>query len=183
MDEKKEYPNRAKTEISKFKQTFSRYTGKDSNTWRAKHRPIPQEIREIYEFCKGFNTKELDVLNERSKGVSEGMMKDEFNKRYPEILEQWRFELDPRPEGGENFEDVEKRVVPIIEFHVKEHAGENILYVSHGNVIRVVLGYILNVPFGLRARIKQDYCAFNAVSFDHEKSRWNIEFINQVFHK
>ena len=121
-------------------------------------------------------------LNERSKGVGEGMLREEFNKKYPQIVKQWQEGIDARPEGGENFEDVQKRVVPVIEKHIsQDSSGSTFLYVTHGNVIRVLLGYMLEIPFSLRSHIHQDYCALNSVFYDHERKRWEIEYINRVF--
>ena len=125
---------------------------------------------------------EIQELNERSKGIAEGMQNEEFSQKYPEIIQQWEEEIDARPVGGENFEDVHNRVIPVLETHVKEYPGSVLLYVIHGNVIRVLLGHMLHVPFGKRARIKQDYCALNSVVFDHERNRWEIEYVNRVFH-
>src|SRR3989344_7921845 len=122
---------------------------------------------------------EIKELNERSKGEAEGMLKSKFNTKYPEILKQWEKEEDARPEGGESYEDVEKRIMPIFERHLKEFPDQRILYVTHGNVTKVVLGSILEVPFGKRARIEQDYCALNSIAFDHEKGRWGVEYINR----
>ncbi len=121
---------------------------------------------------------EIADLRERSKGVAEGMPKNDFNKMYPEIGEAWAREEDARPEGGENFEDVEQRVFQVIDSHREEHRGKTLLYVIHGNVIRVIIGAMLSVPYGKRARIAQDYCAINVAVFDHEKNRWSVEAVN-----
>lgn len=126
---------------------------------------------------------QIAELNERSKGAGEGMTHEEYAQRYPDIMRQWEQGLDARPEGGESFEDVHQRVVPVIERHMSEIApGSTALYVIHGNVIRVLLGHMLHIPHELRARIKQDYCAVNSVVFDHEKKRWDIEYVNRVFY-
>jgi len=122
----------------------------------------------------------IPELNERSKGLAEGMPKEEFNKRYPEIVKQWAKEIDARPEGGENLEDLHRRVVPVIEKQVREDStGSTFLYVIHGNVIKALLGYMLKIPFSLRGRIKLDYCALSCASYDHQRKRWEIEYINQ----
>src|SRR3989338_613830 len=123
---------------------------------------------------------EIKELNERSKGEAEGMLKSEFNTKYPEILKRWEKEEDARPEGGESYGDVEKRVMPIFDKHLKEFSGEKLLYVTHGNLIKVVLGNILEIPYGKRARIEQDYFALNSLAFDQEKGRWSIEYINRT---
>lgn len=135
----------------------------------------------IRKYHQDVHLYKLAELNERSKGKTEGMLKKDFNKRYPDVVDKWSKEIDVRVADGESLKDVEKRIVPVIEKHIKEHAGQTLLYVIHGNVIRAILGYILGIPYGLRARIKQSYCAFNVVSYEHDRQRWEIELVNRVF--
>mgnify|MGYP001574400716 CR=1 FL=1 len=135
----------------------------------------------IKRFHKNVPFIKLAALNERSKGAAEGMKKEDFAKQYPGIIKQWKKEIDARIEGGENFEDVHNRVVPVIEKHLKRYKGKNLLYVIHGNVIRVIIGHILGVPFRFRPRLEQDYCAFNAITYNHDTKRWRAECVNKVF--
>lgn len=135
----------------------------------------------IKNYHKSTSTEKVKELNERSKGETEGMLKEDFNKKYPEIINKWHKEVDVRVADGENYEDVEKRVAPVLKKHTSNYAGQTILYVIHGNVIRVILGYILKVPYGLRSRFKQGYCALNLISYDHDRKRWEIEFTNRIF--
>ena len=123
---------------------------------------------------------ELKELNERFIGAVEGTPKDEFAKKYAHILADWHNEIDTRPEGGESFEDVHKRVAPLIEKHVLENAGKNLLYVIHGNVNRILIGHALGIPYGKQMRIRQDYCALNSMVYDHARDRWEVEYINFV---
>ncbi len=122
---------------------------------------------------------EIPDLVERSKGIAEGLSRDEFRARWPDIQTEWDNELDARPPEGENFEDVHGRVAPIIDRHLQEHAGKTILYVLHGNVNRVLLGMMLGVPHRLQSRIEQGYCAINVAVFDDERLHWNIECVNR----
>lgn len=143
-----------------------------------------RRARETAEFIRVFYpTLQCDTvseLNERSKGIAEGMKKEEFDKLYPDILAQWSQNIDARPDGGENFEDVERRVWPIFERHAKEYAGKTLLYVGHGNVFRVILGRLQGVPFGLRGHIKQDYCCVNSIVHSADSGIWKIEYANRV---
>lgn len=124
--------------------------------------------------------EEIHELHERDRGGTEGMLKKDFLVKYPEIEEAWKREEDPKsPLGGESFEDVRNRVMPILERHIKEHAGKKLLYVTHGNLIRVVLGEMLSVPFGLRARIAQNYCGLSLVTYNHDRKRFKVEFVNR----
>lgn len=120
----------------------------------------------------------IPLLHERSKGIAEGMSKEDFKLRYPEIEAAWENGEDPTVPEGENFEDVEKRVMPILRDHINHHAGENLLYFIHGNVIRVIVGSILQVPYGLRGRIAQDYCAATTIQYDSERNRFEIISVN-----
>jgi broad specificity phosphatase PhoE len=123
---------------------------------------------------------ELPELVERSKGIAEGLSRDEFRSRWPDIQAQWDQEQDARPPEGENFEDVHGRVVPLIEHHVKEHGPDKtLLYVIHGNVNRAVLGHMLGVPFNRQSRIEQGYCAINIATFNHATGRWHVECVNR----
>lgn len=135
----------------------------------------------IRRFHKDAPFVKLVALNERSKGAAEGMKKDDFAKQYPGIIKQWKKEIDARIKGGENFEDVHNRVTPVIEKHLKRYKGRNLLYVIHGNVIRVIIGHVLRVPFRFRPRLEQDYCAFNIITYNHDTKRWRVECINKVF--
>lgn len=110
------------TEIGKFRAGLNSYTGKDSNTWRAKHRVIPQEIREIYEWCKGYNTKELDVLKE---------LKDIYTAMKTNLLEG---ELAQKIKSGEKFSAGERDqlriVIDLLEKHHKLKFGEKKLNIN-----------------------------------------------------
>lgn len=119
-------------------------------------------------------------LNERSKGEAEGMTKEEFKRRYPEIQAAWAREEDPRVSGGESFADVEKRVMPFLEKLASEQTGKRLLLIFHGNVIRVILGAILGAPANFRHRIKQDYCALNVIEYDDADCRRSILKVNET---
>lgn len=121
----------------------------------------------------------LDVLNERSKGEAEGITKETFVQKYRHVEEAWRREEDPRPPGGESFADVEQRVMPVIQGHVRAHCGETILYVGHGNVFRVIVGAILGVPVEKRNRIQKDCCSMTVVEYDMDRDRWHVLSLNQ----
>ena len=140
-----------------------------------------QTAESIRQFHRDTIYAEISELNERSKGEAEGISKEAYAKKYPEIIQQWKQEIDARPPGGENFEDVEGRIVPVLEEHLKRHKGKTLLYAVHGNVMRSFLGYFLQVPFNLRYRIDQDYCAVNIVEYNHDSSRWRIRCINKTF--
>ncbi|RJQ49011.1 MAG: histidine phosphatase family protein [Desulfobacteraceae bacterium] len=80
-----------------------------------------------------------------------------------------------RPPGGENFDDLQNRVVPFFERLVDEIQG-NILIVAHAWVNRVLLCRLLGMPLAGLASIGQDYGAINIISL--QGGRCLIETIN-----
>ena len=140
-----------------------------------------ETARAIRAFHPDVPYTELPELVERSKGIAEGLSRDEFRARWPDIQAEWDREEDARPPEGENFEDVHHRVLPVIERHVAEHGPDKtILYVIHGNVNRVLLGHMLGVPFRLQPRIDQGYCAINMAEYDHDRKRWQVTCVNRL---
>lgn len=141
-----------------------------------------ETARHVREFHNSIPYHEIFALNERYRGRFEGTSKEEFEKNYPDVLLAWKNDIDVRPGDGESFEDVHNRVMPVIEKHLKEYEGKTLLYIIHGNVIRVILGSMLNIPFGKQSKLKQDYCALNVASFDHGRNRWEVECVNKNFY-
>lgn len=135
--------------------------------------------KEVKKFHPNVPYEEIADLHERSKGIAEGLKHDEFAQKYPEILKAWSKEEDPRFPDGESFSDVEKRVMPIITDHCSKCAGKTLLYVIHGNVIRVIIGFCVDIPINKRHRLEQDYCAMSKIEFDHEKKRWSVVSVNE----
>mgnify|MGYP003394422207 CR=1 FL=1 len=141
-----------------------------------------RRARDTAEFIREYHTEvpfsELPELVERSKGLGEGLTKEEFASRWPNVIADWSRDIDARPEGGENYEDVEKRVMPMLSKHVKEYEGGSLLYVGHGNVFRVIIGSLLSVPYSMRARIEVDYCKLTVLESESDSKRWYIKSIN-----
>ena len=127
----------------------------------------------------GVSYEEIAALNERSKGEAEGMTHEVFSQTYPDIEEAWEREEDPRVPGGENFADVEKRAMPVIEGHLEHYPGQTLLYIVHGNLIRVLLGVMLGTPPEKRNRILQSYRGVSVIDYDHTKKRFLVRSINQ----
>jgi len=50
------------------------------------------------------------------------------------------------PEGGESWEQFEKRLILTVSSIMEKHKGENVVVVSHGGAIRALMPYLLNAP-------------------------------------
>lgn len=67
-----------------------------------------------------------------------------------------------RPPGGENFSDLQHRVMPVFEGLVAETEG-NLLIVGHAGVNRVILCRLLGMPLSNLFSLGQDYGGINII--------------------
>ncbi|MDO8555863.1 MAG: histidine phosphatase family protein, partial [Nanoarchaeota archaeon] len=78
-------------------------------------------------------------LRERSYGVMEGMTREEFKQKFPQ-LPPHEVGVDWKPKGGESMRQVTARIVKAFKKIVRQHKpGERILIVSHGGALRCLL--------------------------------------------
>jgi probable phosphoglycerate mutase len=78
-------------------------------------------------------------LRERHYGAFQGLTYEEIETQWPQQAKSWR-ERDPEfaPEGGESLLDLYARVLPTLDMLAQRHAGEQIVWVTHGGVIDVL---------------------------------------------
>ncbi len=96
-------------------------------------------ISNLESLNKNKKITQVFALNERDYGDLSGKYKDELVKTYGEkkVLE-WRRSFRIKPPGGENLEDVLKRVKPFLNKKIIPllKKGKNVLCVAHGNALR-----------------------------------------------
>lgn len=90
-------------------------------------------------------------LRERAFGVFEGHAYAEIDRRWPEQAMRWRMR-DARfgPEGGESLHDFNQRCASTAERLAAGHAGQTIVWVTHGGVLdclyRIATRVALDAP-------------------------------------
>ncbi|SHH50023.1 histidine phosphatase family protein [Tepidibacter thalassicus] len=105
-------------------------------------------------------------LREINFGKWEGLTIDEIKNQYSDIYKIWRNEphnaLIP---DAENLISLKERLLKCINSLNKKHRNSNILLVSHGMSIKVLLLSLLGSDLSNLYRIKQDNTALNIVEF------------------
>jgi broad specificity phosphatase PhoE len=130
---------------------------------------------------RGANVTIVDELTEVDVGQWEGMSWHEIQQAWPE--EHGRFMADPSCSpylGGENLEQVQRRVVPAIDGLLARHLGQTIVVVTHNVVNRVYLAPLLGVPLARARGIFQENCGINLVR--HRAGRSQLISLNIVTH-
>jgi broad specificity phosphatase PhoE len=106
----------------------------------------------------------LQALAECDLGRWEGLSWQDIREREPESYRQ--FMSDPARHGypgGESFQDVYDRVVPLLERLLANHAGQSMLVVAHLIVFRVYLASLLALAPGQARQVKLDNGSISVV--------------------
>jgi broad specificity phosphatase PhoE len=88
------------------------------------------------------------------------------------------FMADPltrRTPGGETILDVQRRGIAGLE---RVGAGERVLFVSHGDIIRSALCHFLAIPVTEFRRVRVDNCGMSAVTLRGERAE--VKFVNML---
>ena len=124
-----------------------------------------------------------DGFREISHGRWEQMTRREVEEKFPEEAAEW--EKDPytfAPLGGESGLAVTARALPALIDLVREHAGNNILVVSHKATIRLLLSSLLGFdPRRYRDNLDQKPAALNIVDF-RDATRARLTLFNDTSH-
>lgn len=85
--------------------------------------------------------KEIN-FDKRLRDINLGKMHDRPKKEYGEFFEGEDQRFDKRPDGGESWDDVKKRVGDLIQELERRYSGKNILIVSHGDPLWLLVGVL-----------------------------------------
>lgn len=128
--------------------------------------------------CQLVPTIEPD-LHERKMGPLSGLAREDALDAYTLAKQRWMAgDLDYTHEGGESYAQIRNRVVPVLKRLAEKSAGQTIVVVAHGVVIRVLLGTLLeghgHADFG---QFEIDNTAINDLRWDG--SHWTAVALNQ----
>lgn len=111
--------------------------------------------------CRSVPVKPVPEFREIHLGKLEGLAMDDVRKQLPDEWKQRGENMTTyRPDGGESFEDLKRRVVPVFDAIAGKHEGD-ILIVAHAGVNRIILCHILGIPLSNLFRIEQSYGCLN----------------------
>lgn len=109
----------------------------------------------------------LPGLDEMCWGVYEGEpWSERLETMLDEMYSRWNAgEYDYRVEEGESIYDVQDRCTDAVDRIVREHAGDTVLIVSHGRLLRVLLATILDVGLERMDEFKHANTCVNLLTF------------------
>jgi broad specificity phosphatase PhoE len=131
----------------------------------------------------GIEPLALAELAEQHLGEWQGLERKAFYaERRVGTHALWFAAADERPPGGESFADLVGRVAPAIARLNAEHAGRDIVAVTHGGTIRAAIGLALGLDPQAALVFSADNCSLTRI--DHLSAGggaglWRIVAINR----
>jgi broad specificity phosphatase PhoE len=129
----------------------------------------------------GLTPEPIEPLTECDVGRWEGL--DWQTIRYLDNESYHRFMHDPARHGypgGESFEDVHRRVAPVLEELLSTHAGGAILVVGHHVINRTYLAGLLGLKPGQARQVSLDNCGISIVVRENDVT--SVNTLNAAFH-
>ena len=120
-------------------------------------------------------------LNEIDNGRLDGMTDEQIQQTYPEVWQAFLSRsADFRFPEGETGAEVQRRIVEFLEEKRRQHAGENIILVSHEGLIRLLMCAILDLPVYKRWNFHYDFCGIMEIAYQPEYAIWKLLRFNRV---
>lgn len=133
--------------------------------------------REIMKFHPETRITYVKELRERCKGVFEGMHHEKVRKKAKDLGLTYRH----RPPGGETHGDKDKRVMRFYKKMLKQHMGNTVLWITHGEVILTIIMKILGLKWKQRRAVTLHNSSVTIVKVDKKKD-FRLERVNCISH-
>ena len=120
-------------------------------------------------------------LRETSFGTWEGRYLSELAKENPQGFEKFFTQPDKvKPPNGETFLQSQARIMNALEEIIADNEDKNIIVVSHGAAIRLIICAALVIPISKMWAIGQYNMALNILSF--ADGHFSVELLNSTLH-
>ena len=124
-------------------------------------------------------------LRERCYGDWEGLTLTELSARYPEAWDRYHRQraLDVPIPGGETWEEVAARIVPLLHQVIADHPGldETVAIVGHGGSLRPAILDALAAPLPVLLRLRLDNASLSRLDYLGE-GQGRVVFLNDTSH-
>ncbi len=132
-----------------------------------------QRCNEFAELIAEEDNIKLDVnksFQEIDFGLWEGLSPDKIMKQDAQKLKNWwQSPTRVTPPKGEDFHEFQARILKSLKQIIADNKGNNILFITHAGVIRVILMYVLGMQEENLFRLNIDSASFSQIHIYHDK--------------
>lgn len=124
-------------------------------------------------------------LQEISLGEWQGKSREEVKREYPDFIRARKEKNDfytTAVPGGESYEDLEKRAMGALNSIVKDSEHDQVALITHGGVIKSIIGHILGIPHDKRRLVDVYNTSITLLRYSPEKDRYKIVSMNDTAH-
>lgn len=122
------------------------------------------------------NEKKISLLKspefmEINFGAWDGLSIEAIQKNYKDELNDfWNNPVDNTPPNGERLKDFQTRIVSALKNLVHENKNNNLLLVTHGGVIRIIIAHVLSIPLSKLLSLECPLASMSRIriSFDND---------------
>ncbi len=107
-----------------------------------------------------------EELREIDMGDLVGLSHEEVKEKYPKIFRDIYQYPEKKIPKGESINDVQKRVMPLIEKIAQEPGNPTIIVVGHNVVNRVIISSLIGIPLNKTKNIKQKNAAITTIDLE-----------------
>ena len=120
-------------------------------------------------------------LRETNFGDWEGRFLSELAKENPKGFEKFFTKPDQvQPPGGETFLQSQARIMNALDEIIADNEDRNIIVITHGAAIRLIICAALYIPIRKMWAISQNNMAVNILTFD--EGNFSVELMNSTLH-
>lgn len=120
-------------------------------------------------------------LRERHLGVAQGLMREEFKARYPDLERQFAANtVNLVIPGGESICQCDERVGSWMAELATSHPGQRILAITHGLILSYIFRRVLGIPLEAQRRFSLFNASINRFSI--KKGEWFLDSWGETGH-
>ncbi len=163
--------------------------------WRFKGYPIgalySSNLERALETARAINQyHDLNLVIERdlqeiSLGEWQGKTREQVKSEYSDFIQKRRDNDDiytTAVPGGESYQMLEKRAMAMLEKITGESEEEHVAIVTHGGIIKSIIGHILELPHQKRNAFDIYNTSITVLKYSVEKNRFKIKALNDTAH-
>jgi len=141
---------------------------------------------ETAQIVASYHNKQVETvpeLKELNFGEWEGLTHSEIKKKYPEELELWwNNPFSINVPGGESFSELSKRAVNAIKKIVRKHRNGRVAVVTHGGVIRCIIGHTMGIAPSKYWRLRVNNASISILDFPRNEDDGILTLFNDCSH-